>query len=150
MMATCENTSIVFPMLADIYYPIVDQGPYGNVQKTWIHDKTIACNFSSAGSAFKEDIKPNANITQDTIMLGRAKTDIRFSANQDQNSITNVIVTNIKDKTLNEIYVETAGPRAGKSTLFEVATVEPYTGPFGSVEYYRIVLRRSENQAADL
>jgi hypothetical protein len=149
-MATCENTSIVFPMLADIYYPIVDQGPYGNVQKTWIHDKTIACSFSSAGAAFKEDVKPNANITQDTIMLGRAKTDIRFSTNQDQNSITNVIVTNIKDKTLNEIYVETAGPRAGKSTLFEVATVEPYTGPFGSVEYYRIVLRRSENQAADL
>jgi hypothetical protein len=149
-MATCENTSIVFPMLADIYYPIVDQGPYGNVQKTWIHDKTIACSFNSAGSAFKEDVKPNANITQDTIMLGRAKTDIRFSTNEDQNSITNVIVTNIKDKTLNEIYVETAGPRAGKSTLFEVATVEPYTGPFGSVEYYRIVLRRSENQAADL
>ena len=149
-MTTCENPSIIFPMLADIYYPIVEQGPYGNVQKTWIHDKTIACNFSSAGSAFKEDIKPNANITQDTIMLGRAKTDIRFSTNKDQNSITNVIVTNIKDKTLNEIYVETAGPRAGKSTLFEVATVEPYTGPFGSVEYYRIVLRRSENQAADL
>jgi hypothetical protein len=137
-------------MLADIYYPIVDQGPYGNVQKTWIHDKTIACSFSSAGAAFKEDVKPNANITQDTIMLGRTRTDIRFSTNQDQNSITNVIVTNIKDKTLNEIYVETAGPRAGKSTLFEVATVEPFTGPFGSVEYYRIVLRRSENQAADL
>ena len=83
-------------------------------------------------------------------MLGRAKTDIRFSTNKNQNSITNVIVTNIKDKDLNEIYVETAGPRAGKSTLFEVATVEPFTGPFGSVEYYRIVLRRSENQAADL
>jgi hypothetical protein len=149
-MATCENTSIVFPMLADIYYPIVDQGPYGNVKKSWIHDKTIACSFTSAGSAFKEDIKPNANITQDTIMMGRSKTDIRFSANQDQNSVTNVIVTNIKDKTLNEIYVETAGPRAGKSTLFEVATVDPFTGPFGAVEYYRIVLRRSENQAADL
>jgi hypothetical protein len=149
-MATCENTSIIFPMLADIYYPIVDQGAYGNVKKNWIHDKTIACNFSSAGSAFKEDIKPNVNITQDTIMLGRAKTDIRFSANEDQNSTTNVIVTNIKDKTLNEIYVETAGPRAGKSTIFEVATVEPFMGPFGSVEYYRVVLRRSENQAADL
>jgi hypothetical protein len=149
-MTTCENTSIIFPMLADIYYPIVDQGAYGNVKKNWIHDKTIACNFSSAGSAFKEDIKPNVNITQDTIMLGRAKTDIRFSANDDQNSTTNVIVTNIKDKALNEIYVETAGPRAGKSTLFEVATVEPFMGPFGSVEYYRIVLRRSENQAADL
>jgi hypothetical protein len=149
-MATCEDTSIIFPMLADIYYPIVDQGAYGNVKKNWIHDKTISCSFSSAGSAFKEDVKPNANITQDTIMLGRAKTDIRFSTNNDQNSVTNVIITNIKDKNLNEIYLETAGPRAGKSTLFEVATVEPFTGPFGSVEYYRIVIRRSENQAADL
>jgi hypothetical protein len=149
-MATCETTSIIFPMLADIYYPIVDQGPYGNVKKNWIHDKTIACSFTSAGSAFKEDIKPNVNITQDTIMLGRTKADIRFSSKNNQNSITNVIVTNIKNKDLNEIYVETAGPRAGKSTLFEVATVEPFTGPFGDVEYYRVVLRRSENQAADL
>jgi hypothetical protein len=149
-MATCETTSIIFPMLADIYYPIVDQGPYGNVKKNWIHDKTIACSFTSAGSAFKEDIKPNVNITQDTIMLGRTKADIRFSSKNNQNSITNVIVTNIKNKDLNEIYVETAGPRAGKSTLFEVATVEPFTGPFGEVEYYRVVLRRSENQAADL
>jgi hypothetical protein len=149
-MATCENTSIIFPMLADIYYPIVDQGAYGNVRKNWIHDKTIACNFNSAGTAWKEDVKPNANITQDSVMLGRVKTDIRFSNSDAQNSITNIIVTNIKDRNLNEVFVETAGPRAGKSTLFEVATVEPFMGPFGSVEYYKVIVRRSENQAADL
>jgi hypothetical protein len=149
-MTTCESISIIFPMLADIYYPIVDQGAYGNVKKNWIHDKTIACNFNSAGTAWKEDVKPNANITQDSIMLGRAKTDIRFSSTEGQNSITNILVTNIKDKNLNELYLETAGPRAGKSTLFEVATVEPFVGPFGSVEYYKIVVRRSENQAVDL
>jgi hypothetical protein len=149
-MPTCESISIIFPMLADIYYPIVDQGPYGNVKKNWIHDKTIACNFNSAGTAWKEDVKPNANITQDSIMLGRAKSDIRFSSTEGQNSITNILVTNIKDKNLNELYLETAGPRAGKSTLFEVATVEPFMGPFGSVEYYKIVVRRSENQAVDL
>jgi hypothetical protein len=149
-MATCENPSILFPMLADIYYPIVDQGAYGNVKKNWIHDRTIACNFNSAGTAWKEDVKPNANITQDSVMLGRAKTDIRFSNEDVQNSITNIIVTNIKDRNLNEVFVETAGPRAGKSTLFEVATVEPFIGPFGSVEYYKVVVRRSENQAVDL
>ena len=149
-MTTCENTSITFPMLADVYYPVVEQGPYGNVQKNWMHDRTIACNFNSAGTAWKEDIKPNANITQDSVMLGRVRTDIRFSNEDVQNSITNIIVTNIKDKHLNEIYVETSGPRAGKSTLFEVATVEPFVGPFGSVEYYKVIVRRSENQAADL
>ena len=149
-MTTCENTSFIFPMLADIYYPIVSQGPYGNVEKTWVHDKTIACNFNSAGTAWKEDIKPNVNITQDSIMLGRVKSDIRFSSTENQNSITNIIITNIKDRDLNEIYVETSGPRAGKSTLFEVATVEPFMGPFGSTEYYKVVVRRSENQAVDL
>lgn len=149
-MPTCESTSIIFPMLADIYYPIVDQGAYGNVKKTWVHDRTIACNFNSAGSAFKEDVKPNANITQDSIMIGRVKSDIRFSSNDGKNSITNIIVTNIKDKNSNEIYLETAGPRIGKSTLFEVATIEPFMGPFGSVEYYKVVVRRSENQAVDL
>ena len=149
-MPTCESISIIFPMLADIYYPIVEQGAYGNVKKNWIHDKTIACNFNSAGTAWKEDVKPNANITQDSVMLGRAKSDIRFSSTEGQNSITNILVTNIKDKNLNELYLETAGPRAGKSTLFEVATVEPFVGPFGSVEYYKIVVRRSENQAVDL
>jgi hypothetical protein len=137
-------------MLADIYYPIVSQGPYGNVEKTWVHDKTIACNFNSAGTAWKEDIKPNVNITQDSVMLGRVKSDIRFSSTENQNSITNIIITNIKDRNLNEIYVETSGPRAGKSTLFEVATVEPFMGPFGSTEYYKVVVRRSENQAVDL
>jgi hypothetical protein len=137
-------------MLADIYYPIVDQGAYGNVQKTWIHDKTIACNFNSAGTAWKEDVKPNANITQDSVMLGRVKSDIRFSSTENKNSITNIIVTNIKDRNLNEVYLETSGPRAGKSTLFEVATVEPFVGPFGSPEYYKVVVRRSENQAVDL
>jgi hypothetical protein len=149
-VTTCENTSFIFPMLADIYYPIVSQGPYGNVEKTWVHDKTIACNFNSAGTAWKEDIKPNVNITQDSIMLGRVKSDIRFSSTENQNSITNIIITNIKDRDLNEIYVETSGPRAGKSTLFEVATVEPFMGPFGSTEYYKVVVRRSENQAVDL
>jgi hypothetical protein len=149
-MAICEEISFIFPMLADVYYPIVDQGPYGNVQKTWVHDKTISCNFNSAGTAWKEDIKPNVNITQDSVMLGRVKSDIRFSSTDSKNSITNIIVTNIKDRNLNEVYVETSGPRAGKSTLFEVATVEPFIGPFGSAEYYKVVVRRSENQAVDL
>lgn len=149
-MPTCESISIIFPMLADIYYPIVDQGPYGNIKKNWVHDKTIACNFNPTGSAFKEDVKPNVNITQDSIMVGRVKSDIRFSSADGQNSITNIIVTNIKDKNSNEIYLETAGPRAGKSTLFEVATIEPFMGPFGSIEYYKVIVRRSENQAVDL
>ena len=146
----CEATDFMFPMQADVYYPLVEQGAYGNVKKQWILDKTIAGSFASAGSAFKEEVTPNVNITQESLLLGRVKSDIRISSRDSRNSITNIIVTNIRDNNCNEIYLETSGSRSGKPTLFEVATVEPFVGPFGGVEYYKIVIRRSENQAVDL
>lgn len=146
----CESTDFMFPMQADIFYPVVEQGTYGNVKKTWIQDRTIAANFSAAGNAGKEEVKPNVNITQETILIGRAKTDLRISSLDSKNSVTNVLITNIKDRNCNEVYIETSGPRAGKSTIFEIATQDPFLGPFGNVEYYNLVIRRSENQAVDV
>lgn len=149
-MAICEATDFIFPMQADVYHPIVDQGAYGNVTKNWVLDRTIACNFNSVGTAAKEEVKPNIDMTMSKILLGRAKSDIRMSSLDARNSINNVIITNIRDQNGNEIYVETAGPRSGKSTIFEIATQEPYAGPFGNVEFYKLIIRRSENQAVDV
>lgn len=146
----CETPDFIFPLLADIYYPITEQSAYGNVKKQWILDRTIACYFESAGSANAEEIKPNMTITKETVLGGRSKTDIRISKTLENNSMTNVIVTNIRDSSGNQIYLETSGARNGKSTLFELATIEPTLGPFGTVEYYKLIIRRSENQAADV
>jgi hypothetical protein len=140
----------MFPMQVDVFYPIVEQGAYGNIKKQWILDKVIACHFTTAGLKAKEEIVPNVNITQDTLITGRVKTDIRISNLDDQNSLTNVILTNIQDKNCNNIYIETSGIRAGKSTIFEVASQEPFVGPFGNIEHYKLILRRSENQAVDI
>ena len=149
-MASCESTDFVYPLLADIYYPILEQSAYGNVTKEWILDKTIAANFSATGNAGKEEIKPNVNITKDSVLIGRVRTDIRISSAGSKNSATNIVLTNIKDKYGNSIYNELSGPRVGKATIFEIATIEPFVGPFGSVEYYGLVIRRSENQAVDV
>lgn len=149
-MAVCETTDFAFPMLADVYHPIVEQGIYGEVKKTWVLDRTIACNFNAAGSAFNEEVKPNINIVQEKLLIGRVKTDIRMSSIEARNSITNVIITNIRDKNGNHIYTETSGPRDRKSTIFEIATQDPFAGPFGNVEYYKLIIRRSENQAVDV
>ncbi len=148
--AVCETLDFAFPMCMDVFYPIVEQAVYGNVKKQWVHDRTAACSVAPAGSALKEDITPNINIKQELIIMGRLKTDIRVSSKSLNNSVTNIIVSNIKDRSGNSIYNETSGPRSGKATIFEVATLEPFVGPFGSVEYYKIVLRRSENQAVDI
>lgn len=149
-MPTCETTSFTFPLLADIYYPIVEQTALGSIKKQWIHDKTLSCSLTTAGSALNEDVKPNVNITKELLLLGRIRSDIRVSSSDSRNAITNILITNIRDTSGNQIYVETSGPRSGKSTLFEIATNEPFINPFGSVEYYKVVLRRSENQGTDV
>jgi len=146
----CEGKDFMFPMQVDVFYPIVDQGAYGNIKKQWILNKVIACHFTTAGLKSKEEVVPNINITQDTLIIGRVKSDIRISNLDDQNSLTNIILTNIQDKQCNNIYIETSGIRAGKSTIFEVASQEPFVGPFGNIEHYKLVLRRSENQAVDI
>jgi len=142
----CDPNDFMFPMQADIFYPDVEQSAYGNITKTWKLDRKIACSFNPAGTAFKEEVTPNVDLTFDSLLIGRGRGDIRVSSLQESFSITNIVVSNISDKNGNEIYVETAGPRKGKSTIFEVATIQPFNGPFGSIEYYKIILRRSENQ----
>lgn len=149
-MAICESTDFMFPLLADVFYPLVEQGAYGNVKKHWMLDRSVACFFAPGGRKMKQDVQPDVNITIDNSIIGRIKTDILTSQREDLNAITNVIVTNIRNTSGDIIYNESSGPRIGKATLFEVATVNPIINPFGSIEYYRVVLRRSENQAIDI
>jgi hypothetical protein len=149
-MACGSKTDFMFPLEADIFYPIVEQLAYGGIQKTWVLDRTIACNFSSAGTASAEEVKPNVSITQEVLLVGRVKEDIRKSSMDSPNAMVNIIITNIRDKNCNPIYLETSGVRNGKSTIFEIASNEPIVGPFGSVDYYKLIIRRSENQAADV
>lgn len=146
----CEEPDFMFPLQADVYHPVVEQGTYGNVKKQWIHDRTIAASFNAPGTSGKEEVKANVNITQERKLIGRVRTDIRLASTDAGNSLTNVIITNIRDKNCNQIYTETSGPRAGKATIFEVFAQEPFVGPFGGIEYYSLVIKRSENQAVDI
>jgi len=148
-MDICEETDFMYPMKADIYYPIVEQGTYGNVKKTWVFNKTVVCNFSKDGSV-DEEVKPNVNITLKKSLVGRTKRDIRFSEENNSESLTNVIVTNIRTSRDLPLYMETSGARAGRSTIYEIESQSPIIGPFGDPEYYALVIRRSENQASDI
>jgi hypothetical protein len=148
-MESCEDTDFMYPMKADVYYPIVEQGAYGNVQKTWVFNKTIICNFSKDGTV-DEEVKPNVNITLKKVLMGRTKKDIRFSQENNADAITNVVITNIRTKTDVPLYIETSGVRAGKSTIYEIESQSPIIGPFGDPEYYALAIRRSENQASDI
>lgn len=150
-MPGCETTlDFMFPLSVDVYYPIVTQGGYGDLQRQWVFDRTISCFFSNPSSKTKEDILPESKIVFDTSIVGRVRADLTQSSRGDYNSLTNILLTNIKDRNGSVIYNESSGPRVGLATVFEVATFSPVVGPMGSTEFYKVVLRRSENQAVDV
>jgi hypothetical protein len=145
-MECCPETDFLYPMKADVYHPIIKQTQYGQATKDWVYDRTITCNATPVGGAGTEDIKPETFLQYENKLIARTRQDPRTASTGSDNAVTNILVTNIRDNEDRLIYRETAGARAGKGTIYEVATVEPFTGPFNSTEYYKMLWRRTENQ----
>lgn len=143
----CEEPDFIFPLYADVYYPIISQGGYGEVKKNWVFDRTIVCNASTVGGAGEEDIKPAEFLKYENKLVARSKTDLRISANENKQAVTNILITNIRTSSGEIIYKETAGVRSGRGTIYEIATLEPFLGPFNQIEYYKMVWRKTENQS---
>jgi len=146
---SCNEIDFMYPMIADIYHPIVKQDVYGQVKKDWGFDRTIVINLAPVGSAFEEEVKPKVFVQYENTLLGRVKNDIRIAKDGSNNSITNVLLTNIRNCSGELIYKETSGAREDRGTIYEIATMEPLVGPFGNIEYYKILARRAENQGVD-
>jgi hypothetical protein len=142
----CPETDFMYPMKADIYYPVISQTDYGQATKKWILDRVIILNATPVGGAGQEDIKPEIFLQYENKLVSRIKEDPRMSTSNGSNAITNILVANIRNSQDVLIYKETAGVRAGRGTIYELGTVEPMTGPFGSIDYYKMLLRRAENQ----
>jgi hypothetical protein len=134
-------------MLADVYYPIITQGPFGEIKKEWLFDRTISCNATPVGGAGSEQIKPDMFLQYEDKLIVRSKADLRITSRSSQEAVTNILITNIRLSHGQLVYKETAGPRASKGTIYEVGTLEPFTGPFNSIEYYKMLWRRTESQA---
>lgn len=145
-MAECEATDFIYPMKADVYYPIITQNSYGQANKEWVFDRTIICNATTVGGAGDVELKPDVFLQYDGKLIARSKSDIRTSSNNVENAITNILVTNIRSANDVVFYKETAGPRTGRGTIYEIGTFEPFIGPFGDIEYFKMLWRRTENQ----
>ena len=145
-MADCETTDFIYPMKADVYYPIITQNNYGQANKEWIFDRTIVCSATTLGGPGDVELKPDVFLQYDGKLMSRSRSDIRVSSNDTDNAITNILITNIRSASDIIVYKETAGPRSGRGTIYEVATLDPFVGPFGEIEYYKMLWRRTENQ----
>ena len=75
-MQECDDcTDFIYPMKADIYYPIITQTEYGQASKEWIFDRVIVLNATPVGGLGKEEVAPAAFLQYENKLIGRVKKD---------------------------------------------------------------------------
>lgn len=143
-------TDFKFPMSLDFYYATESQDKYGIEDKSWQWDQTLSGYVEILGAVDKEALKTGKFFEYEDKLIGRTKQDPRISINGIYYPVTSILVTDIRNsKTGQEYYIEAAGDREGKSTIYEVFAVEPYVNPWNEIEYWKIMLNRSDTQALD-
>lgn len=140
-----------FQMDCDVYYATESQDKYGKIEKKWQFDMVEQCSFYTLG-----DESNNENFTFDdkkfyrleTMLFGRVRTDIRQASDGKYYPLSHILITNIRGANCNDqvFFYETNGGYEGKPTIFEIKMVQPFIGPFGSIEYFKIQLERSDTQ----
>lgn len=143
----CESTDFIYPMLADVYYPLITQSPYGQAKKEWVLDRTISVNAEPLTRKAIQDMQPAVFLQFEGKLSARTRKDPRVSSHDNNNAITNVLITNVRFPSGELIYKETAGPRNGKGTIYEIASVEPFVGGLQTIEFYQMLWRKAENQS---
>lgn len=135
-----------YPLMADVYYATQTQNEFGNIDKAWTLDQTIRLDMSMSTNYKDQQMQPDQMMWVQDMLNGRTPTDIRISSSSTMYSLTDILVTNIRNDAGEVIYYETSGYIEGEGTLFEVAGLLPHNDPWGKNDYYKLVLKRSMTQ----
>lgn len=142
----CNN---FFPLRADIYYATQDQNNFGEIDKAWEYNQTINIDFNLSTNYKDQQMQADQMLWVQDLLGGRSLVDIRKDDNQELHSLTDIIITNVRNSKDEVIYFESAGPREGLPTIFEIAGVLPHNDPWGNNDYYKIVVKRSMIQVLE-
>jgi len=138
-------------MQCDLYYATEQQNSYGAIVRNWSIDRTIPCSFYTLNDMSNKDnldFDDKKFYRHDTTLFGRTVIDIRQTSDGAYHPQTHVLVTNIRQAGCDNatFFIETDGGYEGQPTVYEVKSLQPYIGPFNSIEYYKIQLGKADVQ----
>lgn len=153
MLPRSSFDDIYFPMIANLYYGEETQNSFGQIELSWVKNREVRCSSISSmtGRTMGAELTPDQFIDYNNLLYFRTNEDIRVNL-QDQNDnnpetqpLNLILVSNIKDDNGVVIYRD-----YNKPTIYEVATVVPSFTEFQRINYFRVFLRRSQDQGLDL
>ena len=141
MLPRSSFDDIYFPMTADLYYGSETQNDFGQIDLDWIKNREVRCSSISSmtGRTMGPELRPDQFIDYSNLLYFRTNEDIRVDL-QDQNDNN----PEIHDSGV-VVYRD-----YNKPTIYEVATVVPSFSEFQRINYFRVFLRRSQDQGVDL
>jgi len=125
-----------------VYYSIQSQDSYGSMHRQWVYDRMERGYFIPTQRRMYDVSQQN---TWEEIYNGQTEEDLRIDSDGNLHSASEVL---IGFKHPNRI--ETAGPRKGLPTLFELRGSTPVEGPFGEVLHFDTQIYRSIDQSQDI
>ena len=142
----------VFNHKADIYYATSSE----NFETTWTLGRTDEiCELSS--DKFNSDTRyaidsDGGFMRFPLLVFGRFKNDVRFDSDGVMHPITSVMIANVRSicddvPIFIEADVKEGSDVADRGIMFEIRTFQPFTDPWGQIEYYKVQAFRADDQA---
>lgn len=130
--------SVLYTHEMNVYYSVQTQGVRGNIERTWVFDRT------ERGMVKPVQHRMYLVDTQNTWseqLKGHSEEDLRIDSDGGLHAPSEVLVTFSAPH-----FIEMAGPRKGQPTTYELRSSAPIEGPYGEVLHFDILLERSSDQ----
>ena len=132
--------SVTYLHTMNVYYSVQTQDGYGRVARSWVFDRTER-GFVKGVTNYAVADQNSWNQT----LKGMSEEDLRIDDEGLLYAPSEVLVTFVEPA-----FIETAGPRKGLPTTYELRGSTPVLGPFGEVLHFDIALVRSTDQAVEI
>jgi hypothetical protein len=125
-----------------VFYSVQTQDLFGAMKRSWVYDRVDRGYFAPAKFRMYEVAQQN---TWEEIYNGQTEEDVRIDSQGKLYSPSEIMIAFKTPKR-----IETAGPRKGLPTLFEIRGSVPVEGPFGEVLHFNTQIYRSIDQLQEI
>ena len=136
-----------YPLQMDVYYSTTIQNQLGEIEHVWTYDRSIPCRVASNTNYKDQNVFPEQRMRILDQINAQITEDIRIDSLGGMHALTDILVTNIVAGCGGVVYKETAGERAGDTTVYELIGYMPHVDLFNNIDYVKIVLNRTDEQA---
>lgn len=147
-MPRCLDSTL-YNMFASVYYSTQEQNSFGSIDREWIFDKDVMCSVVPASSLSNaKALTPDVFMKYENVLIFRTPVDIRLRSNELPYPMTEILLTNIRNKSGEVLFSESILEGKVVGTVYEITAIAPVFDAFDKIDHYKIMLTRSDNQDA--